>query len=998
MAVPKPPVRRSAEPTAIVLSTTQVNVSCFSGSSGSIDLTVSGGTPGYTYNWGAGQPTTQDRSGLSAGIYCVTVTDANGCTKTTCATITEPTIIVLSTTQVNVSCNGGSNGSIDLTVSGGTSGYTYNWGAGQPTTQDRSGLSLGTYCVTVTDANGCTKTTCVTITEPTGIVLSTTQVNVSCIGGSNGSIDLTVAGGTPGYTYNWGAGQPTTQDRSGLSVGTYCVTVTDANGCTKTICATITQPTALSLSNTPLNVLCNGTATGSIDLTVNGGTPGYAYDWSNDGPETPDNDPQDLSSLLAGTYTVTVTDANGCAATTAITITEPTALSLSSTVINPTNCGVANGSIDLTVTGGTPGYTYDWSNDGPETPDNDAQDLTNLLLGAYTVTVTDNNGCTATHSKTLIYVDVIAPNITCPGPQTVNADANCAGTIGVHSPATLSDNCTATTSIIVTQSPAANTVLMGHNSVVTVTLTAKDEANNMSMCTFTVTLKDVTAPTVVCKGAVVSLNAAGSGSITTAAVFQSGADNCGTVNLISVAPSTFNCGNLGLNTVTLTVNDGLGNTASCSALVKVVDAIAPTMFCKPATISLNAQGLATLTAAQINNGSFDNCSLVSLLVSSSTFSCAQIGANIVELSGIDQSNNKASCTTTVTVIDPIVPTALCKNATVNIGSNGAVTVLPAQINNGSNDNCALTLTLTPNTFTCANIGTNIVTLRATDTGGNSATCTATVTIKDISAPTALCKNATIFLNNAGQATLNFAQIDNGSNDNCGISTASLSQTQFSCSELSGSPWAVSVTLKDAFNNTSSCVAYVTVKDIIAPDAVCENTTVQLLQNGTVIVYPATLADNSTDNCSVWSYSPIAKLYTTANLGNNNLTITVKDWSKNAATCVSVVTVLPFSGNHNNEGNDQGNSTESTRTAEFNLQVYPNPTAGDATLEFELPNAADYHLLIYDISGRVVLSREAQGTEGLNRVPLLMGNLSPGVYLITLQSDQLKAIKRLIVQE
>jgi len=324
--------------------------------------------------------------------------------------------------------------------------------------------------------------------------------------------------------------------------------------------------------------------------------------------------------------------------------------------------------------------------------------------------------------------------------------------------------------------------------------------------------------------------------------------------------------------------------------------------------------------------------------------------------------------------------------------------LPAQINNGSNDNCALTLTLTPNTFTCANIGTNIVTLRATDTGGNSATCTATVTIKDISAPTALCKNATIFLNNAGQATLNFAQIDNGSNDNCGISTASLSQTQFSCSELSGSPWAVSVTLKDAFNNTSSCIAYVTVKDAIAPDAVCENTTVQLLQNGTVIVYPATLADNSTDNCSVWSYSPIAKLYTTANLGNNNLTITVKDWSKNAATCVSVVTVLPFSGNHNNEGNDQGNSTESTRTAEFNLEVYPNPTAGDATLEFELPNAADYHLLIYDISGRVVLSREAQGTEGLNRVPLLMGNLSPGVYLITLQSDQLKAIKRLIVQE
>ena len=237
-------------------------------------------------------------------------------------------------------------------------------------------------------------------------ILSTTSTNVSCNGGNTGAIDLTVVGGSSPYTYDWSNDGPETpdndpQDLTGLSAGLYTVTVTDMVGATSTASVIITQPPALVLTNTQINILCNGASTGSIDLTVAGGTPGYTYDWSNDGSETPDNDPQDLTGLSAGTYTVTVTDLNGCTATRSATISQPMALSLSTTATNVTCAGGNNGAIDLTVTGGTPIYTYDWSNDGPETPDNDPQDLAGLTEGTYTVTVTDANGCTSTASQAI---------------------------------------------------------------------------------------------------------------------------------------------------------------------------------------------------------------------------------------------------------------------------------------------------------------------------------------------------------------------------------------------------------------------------------------------------------------------------------------------------------------------------------------------------------------------------------------------------------------------
>ncbi|MBL7774576.1 MAG: carboxypeptidase regulatory-like domain-containing protein, partial [Saprospiraceae bacterium] len=357
------------QPPAISLSTVVTNVLCNGASTGSINLTVSGGTPTYAFNWSNGF-TGEDPGSLPAGTYTVTVTDANGCTKTTSATITQPPAISLTVSITNVLCNSASTGALNLTVSGGTPAYTYNWSNGH-TGEDPTGLAAGTYTVTVTDANGCTKTTSATITQPPALSLGTAVTNVLCNGASTGSINLTVTGGTPTFTYLWSNGA-TTEDVNDLAAGIYTVTVTDANGCTKTTSATVTQPPVIALSTVVNNVLCNGANTGIINLTATGGTGAKTFLWSN-GQTT-----EDITGLPAGVYTVTVTDVNGCTKTTSATVTQPLAMTLSTVVTNVLCNGASTGAIDLSVVGGTPGYTYSWSNSMT------TQDISNLAAGTYT--------------------------------------------------------------------------------------------------------------------------------------------------------------------------------------------------------------------------------------------------------------------------------------------------------------------------------------------------------------------------------------------------------------------------------------------------------------------------------------------------------------------------------------------------------------------------------------------------------------------------------------
>ncbi|MBK9525718.1 MAG: gliding motility-associated C-terminal domain-containing protein [Bacteroidetes bacterium] len=378
------------------------NLHCNGGSDGAITAVAVGGTLPYTYAWNPSGQTTQTATGLGVGTFTVTVTDASGCTKTNSTTLTAPPTIIATSvaSSTDVSCNGGTDGTATASASGGILPYTYSWAPGGQTTITATGLAANSYIVTVTDRNGCTSEDTVLITEPTILNAAISGFNnVTCNGNANGTISTTVSGGTSPYTHSWSNGD-TTANISGLAPGTYADTVRDSKGCQQIITQTITQPGAAvgipASSLVSTDVLCNGGFTGTANVVPSGGTPPYNVSWSNG------DIGNSADSLFAGTYTVTIVDANLCTFDTTVLITEP--LVLSSTFINfsitpgGTNIGCngdSTGTVKASVIGGTAPYTYAWSNGSV------LDSIAQVPAGSYSVTVTDNHGCTTLISTTL---------------------------------------------------------------------------------------------------------------------------------------------------------------------------------------------------------------------------------------------------------------------------------------------------------------------------------------------------------------------------------------------------------------------------------------------------------------------------------------------------------------------------------------------------------------------------------------------------------------------
>jgi hypothetical protein len=341
------------QPTAVSGTTVVTNVICNGGANGAINLTPSGGTAPYIFNWGGGI-TTEDRTGLAAGTYAVTITDANGCTATLSFNVIQPIAAISATTVItNVSCNGGTNGAINLTPSGGTAPYTFNWGGGV-TTEDRTGLVAGTYSVTITDANGCSRLLSgIAVTQPTLALTSTeaSKTNILCFGGNNGSATISASGGTAPYSYNWTPGNPPgdgTATIIGVTAAAWTCTITDANGCSTSRIVNITQPWGLdAIASTQTNISCFGGNNGRAVVSVANGTPPYTYDWT---PGNPTGDGTgDATGLTAGNWNCLVTDANGCGKSVGFTIIEPAAVT-APTAAGQQFCGTATVA-NLTATG-----------------------------------------------------------------------------------------------------------------------------------------------------------------------------------------------------------------------------------------------------------------------------------------------------------------------------------------------------------------------------------------------------------------------------------------------------------------------------------------------------------------------------------------------------------------------------------------------------------------------------------------------------------------------
>jgi gliding motility-associated-like protein len=372
------------------------DIACFGSATGSIDLSVSGGNNVYTYNWSNGF-TGQDPTGLGAGTYDVTVTSCNGAeTATASYTITQPNSgINITGVTTPISCFGEVTGAIDLTVTGGTinlpsCNLTYAWSNGLAPIPDQTGLSAGTYVVTVTDCNSCQETASFTIVgPPSELSPSAVPTDATCAGACDGRIVASATGGIGPYEYMLNSGPfGNNSTFENLCAGSYLLKVRDALGCVRSVSIVVDQPSTLTATATVTDAL-NGND-GSIDLTVTGGTTPYQYLWSN-GATT-----QDISNLVPDEYCVTVTDAHQC--TTSICRTVQAPLEISGINVIPSCFGQCTGQLEVIYTGGTPPHSFQWSN--PSLP-NSAITPKTLCPGLYSVTVTSSDGQTATIQGTV---------------------------------------------------------------------------------------------------------------------------------------------------------------------------------------------------------------------------------------------------------------------------------------------------------------------------------------------------------------------------------------------------------------------------------------------------------------------------------------------------------------------------------------------------------------------------------------------------------------------
>ncbi|WP_430410672.1 PKD domain-containing protein [Kordia sp.] len=396
-------------PNELILTVdTETPISCFGANDGEIAITVSGGTPNYTYSWtrnGVPFSTNEDISSLTAGTYELTVSDANNCGPIVQSfTITEPNELTTSlVSQMNLTCFGDNSGAIEINATGGTPTetspgvfeYTYAWTGPNGFTsasQNLTALEGGTYNVTVTDANGCDDTLSVTLIQPDEIVITTTNTEILCFGDNDASITITnITGGSGTYTIEWsnfGEGMSQTN----LSAGDYTITVTDSNNCTASVTVTIPSPPIFTIVPVVTQISCFGANDGSIMLNFQGGQAPIDFAWADD-----PNAGVERNNLGPGTYTINIVDAVPCTITETFIILEPAELSIAANITNALDCDDPNsGAINLLITGGTAPFTVNWSN-GANTEDLDA-----IPPGDYVVTVVDANGCDVSDTYTVV--------------------------------------------------------------------------------------------------------------------------------------------------------------------------------------------------------------------------------------------------------------------------------------------------------------------------------------------------------------------------------------------------------------------------------------------------------------------------------------------------------------------------------------------------------------------------------------------------------------------
>lgn len=824
--------------TALNVTTASTPSGC-SGCSGTATATASGQGP-FTYSWAPSGGSSATATNLCPGTYTVTVDDGISCSPPTTQTVTVGSTsapITIATPATNVSCNGGCNGSITANPSSGSAPYSYSWAPGGQTTQTINGLCAGSYTVTVTDASGCTGTASYTITQPTALASTASSTPATC-GSNNGTATASPSGGTGPYSYSWAPSGGTGVTASNLAVGTYTVTVTDANGCTITATTSVTNTGGINSSITAsANIQCFGGNNGSATATPTGGTGPYTYAWTPSGGTA-----ATATGLSPGTYTCTITDVNNCVTTSTVTITEPPALTVSSSQTDVLCYGTANGNATVTIGGGTPGYTYAWSPSGGS-----SATASGLTAGTYTCNVTDLNGCTITQSFTITEPPQLTSTST---GLDVTCNGACNGQLvtipgGGVQPYTFAWNTGCT-------NPSCNNICPG---TYTVTIT---DANG---CTSSSTASVTEPPAVTLSTSVQDANCgATDGSAT---VTPAGGVSPYTYSWSSGSTSATQ-NNIGAGTYTVTVTDANGCTQTVTAVVG------------------NINGVTASSAGSTDATCFNACDgTASVLAGNGTppysYNWTPSGGNAASATGLCAGTytctitDAATCVTTVTftINQPAQLTAVaaaatgvCSGTATNLGVTPGGGTGPYTIVWNPGALAGATPSVTPSSTT---------TYTATVTDANGCTVTATQTVNVNAIPqsnfiadvTSGC--APLCINFSDLSTLSPPEVISGWSWNFGDGGTSSVQNPNYCYSTPGVyTVSLTVTSNNGCANTFTINNYITVDP--SPTAAFSFTPT----DATVLDPTIWFTDNSSGATS-WNWNFGDPLSTTSILQNPNFT-------------------------------------------------------------------------------------------------------------------------------